>query len=352
MPSVFNELNSVEKGFAEVFETRVKPQLSQLEAERKALLSKATRHAALALGAGLVLALLMLLFGTGSEGLGGILAGLGVPVILGGVAAFLLWKRQEKRWEGSVAEALMPAICDHVGDLSYDRNAHKSFPLDQIRRLGIIRPFTHPTLSDRLEGRYRDTPFEMVEAKLESKKTASHTGGKRADNSNRSTTVFKGLLFRIGVPDPIPTRILIARSFMGPGNKLAEMLSRDTGRTMPKVTTGHARFDEKFVVYSADPDVARRVLAPAFLDNLLEISEAEADTDGTRTLEAAFHEDSFFLALNRKSDFLKMGSLRKPVTGVEEDLHLAFEDIALIHRIIDRLHGDHPDAVEPSARAV
>jgi len=40
---------------------------------------------------------------------------------------------------------------------------------------------------------------------------------------------------------------------------------------------------------------------------------------------------------------MEMGGLRQPVHDVEEDLHGLFEDLAIVRRIIDRLHGDTPD---------
>ncbi|WP_366658279.1 DUF3137 domain-containing protein [Fodinicurvata sp. EGI_FJ10296] len=337
MTATFTERSPAEGGFAAVFADRVAPELDRLEGVRRQLLATAKRHMAIAVGIGLVLGLLLVWTGGNSAGIAGYAFGFGIPVAISAVGAFILWKRQEKQWEGSVAQAVMPAVCDFVGDLAYDREADKGFPLERMQRLGVIKSFHESTLSDRLEGRYRETPFEMVEAKLKSKSSNND------DNSSSSSkTLFDGLLFSIGVPETLRTRILIARDYGGVGNKLTEMFSGKSGRGMPKVALPHEKFESQFEVYADDPEAARAVLAPAFLDNLIAIAEAEGGSEGPRGLQAGFHEDRFFLALSRKEDFLKMGSLQTPVTGIEDDLHAVFDDLALVYRIIDRLHGIHP----------
>ena len=56
-------------------------------------------------------------------------------------------------------------------------------------------------------------------------------------------------------------------------------------------------------------------------------------------MTAGFEGRAFYLALSRKGDFLGMGKLSRPVTAMEADLHAIFDDLAIVRRIIDRLHG-------------
>lgn len=337
----FTERSPIESGFAAVYETRIAPRLNDLEQERKAVLATAKRHAVIALAAGAALGLIFLLFGSGSDGLAGALVGFGVPLAFGGVAAFLLWRRQAERWSASAARAVMPFVCDFLGDLSFDRDALKGFPLERMQKLGVIRPFSRSEVSDRLEGTYRDVPFEIVEAKLinDKRKSTTNTDNSASDSSSR--TQFKGLLIRIGVPEPIPGRILIARDY-GMGNKLMSLFG-SAGRDLPRVETGHGAFEDLFEVHSDDPNAAQKVLPPAFLDSFVKIAEAEGGRRGAKSLEAGFHDDSFFMALQRDEDFLAMGKLTMPADEIENDLHGVFDDIATVRRIIDRLHGDHPE---------
>ncbi|MWD27148.1 DUF3137 domain-containing protein [Aquicoccus sp. SCR17] len=334
MTTTFTEQADIETGFSEVFSDRIVPRLDELEQKRQAILSVAKRHATIALAVGVVFGLWFTWAGEGSGGIGGLIAGFLLPVAFGGVAAFLLWKRQAAKWRGSAAETIMPVICDFIGDMTYDHEALRGFPLERIQKLGVIRPFGEAKTTDRLEGTYRDTPFELVQAKLSS-------NSRRRDDDGAKTQ-FKGLLMRIGVPEPISDRILIARDFHGPGNKLAEMFGGGTGRRLPKVDTGHELFEQYFEVYSSNPSVAREILAPGFLDSFVKIAEAESGRHGPEGLEAGFHEESFFMALKRDDEFLQMGALTSPADEIEDELHGVFEDISTVRRIIDRLHGDHP----------
>jgi hypothetical protein len=336
----FTERSPIESGFGAVYKTRIAPLLNELEQERQTVLATAKRHAAIALAAGAALGLIFLLFGSGSDGLAGALVGFGVPLAFGGVAAFLLWRRQAAKWSGSVARAVMPVVCDFLGDLSHDRDALKGFPLERMQKLGVIRRSSRSEISDRLAGTYRDVPFEIVEAELINDKRKSNTSTDNSGSDNSSSTQFKGLLMRIGVPDPIPGHILIARDY-GMGNKLMSLFG-SAGRDLPRVETGHAAFEELFEVHSDNADMARKVLPPAFLDSFVGMAETEGGRHGAKGLEAGFHDDSFFMALQRDGDFLAMGNLTTPADEIEDDLHGVFDDIATVHRIIDRLHGDQP----------
>ena len=327
----FTERTAIEAGFAKVHDDRIAPELARLDSQRQALLKKAKLHAGIPLGIAAILALAALWKG---DDLTGKLVGAGVLLALGGVVAFLLWRRQARSWGGSVADTIMPVLCEFLGDLSYDREARLRFPVDRLQGLGMIGSFNRTSMEDRIEGSYRDTGFEMVEARLTYRDTDS-------DGDSRNKTVFKGLLFRIDVPEPVPTDILIARDHGSVGNKLAGMFAGSTGRGMPRVEFDHAAFEKAFAVHAGVPDAARRMMPAPFLDNLIAIAESESDR-GTGGMTAAFQGQSFYLALWRDGDFLKMGSLTTPVDEIEDDLHRVFDDLALVRRIIDRLHGDAP----------
>ena len=330
----FTERAPIEAGFSAVFEAEIAPDLDRIETDRQALLKKAKWHTGIALG---ITALLMvwsvMAAETGEERLVGVI----VAILFGGVAAMFLWKRQSGRWGNRLTDTVMPVICRFLGDLDYDKTARKRFPLDRVQGLGLVGNHSTATLEDRLEGTYRDTPFELVEAKLQ--RRSSGGGG---DNDSRTETIFKGLLMRIGVPEPVGTDIFIARELGGVGNKLGEMFASGGGRRMPRVDFDHDAFEAAFAVYADDPDEARRIMPAGFLDTLLGIAEAEGGKKGARAMRAGFQDDSFYLALERGGPFLEVGNLTTPVHDIEDDLHSVFEDLALIRRIIDRLHGRAP----------
>jgi len=325
----FNERTPLEQGFAPIFQAEVRPALMSLEGERLALLAKAKRYGTIVLGIALVIAgAIVLKFGaTIGPIIGAVFVG-----IIGLVGMGIARSMQASKWSGSVVGAVMPAVCAHVGELRYDSSASGGFPLDRMRSLGIIGGYDNSTLSDRMEGRHRDTEFELVEAKLTKKSQDS-------DGDTQTSTVFDGLLFNIGVPVAVPTPILITRDYGKVANKLGSMFSGKKGRGMPRVEVPHEAFEAVFEVHAENPEAARSFLPPAFLDNLLAIGEQEGGNKGTKAMVAGFADQSFYLALSRSGDFMAMGSLSTPVADMEDDLHAVFADIEMVHRVIDRLHG-------------
>jgi hypothetical protein len=332
----FTERAPIEAGFSEIFDTEIAPELDRVETDRQELLRKARLEAGVPLAIAALLAAWSLL---GADDWEGALVGAVVALAFGGVIAFFLWRRRSGKWGNRLTETVMPPICRFLGDLEHDKGARKRFPLERIQGLGLIGSFNRSSLEDRLDGSYRDTAFELVEAHLRQRTRDSDSDG---DNNSRTRTVFKGLLMRIGVPEPVETDILIDRDLGSVGNKLGEMFSFGGGRSMPRVDFDHPEFEAAFAVYADAPDAARRIMPPGFLDTLLAIAEAEGGDKGARAMRAGFQDDSFYLALERRRSFLEVGGLTRPVHDIEDDLHAVFADLALIRRIIDRLHGDAP----------
>ncbi len=337
----FTERTPIEKGFAAVCRDQVFPALARLEDERRGRLRKARLWMAGMVLAGLAAGGAALLISGDS---GPVIAG--IAVIAGVIGAVIARGRQADGWSGLVEQAVMPPICAHVGNLSFDSKGGQDFPLRAFRDLRMIGSYDKATLSDHLTGSYRDTRFELVEARLTETRRDS-------DNKSETHTVFRGLLFCIGVPHPAPTPILITRDYGAIGNKLGSFFSGKQGRGMPRVEMEHTAFEEAFEVHAENPDAARRYLPPLFLGALLDIATTEGGKKGAKAMVAGFRGDTFYMALSRGGRFMNMGALNRPVTEMEEDLHAIFADIAIVHRIIDRLHVDAAATVpdEPEAQA-
>jgi len=124
----------------------------------------------------------------------------------------------------------------------------------------------------------------------------------------------------------------------GVGNKLGEMFAFGGSRSMPKVAFDHAPFEAAFETYADQPEAALRFMPQPFLDALLDIGESHGGHRGARAFVAGFEGTSFYMALRRGGAFMRMGKLTTKVTDMEGDLHAIFDDIALSHQIIDRLH--------------
>lgn len=317
------ESSPIEKGFAEIFAKEIAPELDALEVKRAELIAKGWRNFGITMAVGVVAGIALALWQDDV-----IMSIIVTAFFL--IPAFAIRSAQGKKWSGAVAETVMPSVCRFLGDVQYDRSASNSFSAATVKELGIVRNYDSAKLEDHMTGTWQGTSYEMVEAKLTKQSSNS-------DNSSEST-VFQGLLFRISLPAPAPTRILIVRDFGETFNKLAGIFSSSTTRGMPRVETGHPEFEKDFELHAKTPDGVLEYLPPAFLDNLTSIGQAESD-QGSRGMVAAFEGHDFWLALSRDKPFLEMAKINEPVQGITKELHGVFDDMALIRRIIERLQA-------------
>jgi hypothetical protein len=169
----------------------------------------------------------------------------------------------------------------------------------------------------------------MVEARL---KRRRH--GRRR---SRSTTVFKGLLFDIDVPQVFSCRVLLGSDKGGLINRM-EGFFRDKFGGMESTAFEHPAFEARYEVYSDDPAAARALLAPALLDSLVALCEAA----GEDALRAAFVDGRFLLALPNRKNLFEIGKLHRSLEHLEEDVKTLLAQVTLPHGVIDYLHGDRP----------
>ncbi|ETA53454.2 hypothetical protein P279_03125 [Rhodobacteraceae bacterium PD-2] len=330
----FIERAEIETGFAAVFASEVAPKLDTLEEERLDRNRRGWRYFGIGVAVGLVFGGFLALLIPDPVGRW---IGSGFGLLFGLIGGFAARAHQGSQWSGAVAEAVMPAVCDFLGSLKYDRDAYAGFPVGRVRELGMGGHFNRTSVEDLMEGIYRDTRFAMAEVTLRHKSRKS--GSSKSGSSSSTKEVFKGLMFRIALPQPTPTRILVARNYGTALNALAGFFSGSTGRGMPRVETGHEAFEKDFELHAAEPDRVPDYLPPAFLNNLVAIGAHESEK-GAKGMRAAFDGEDFFLVLERRRPFMEMAKLSRPVHDVTETLHDVFDDLSVVRRIIDRLRGD------------
>jgi hypothetical protein len=311
----FVEREPQEKEFAGSFAREIAPHLKRLEGDRLARRKDTLVRSVLC--AAILLALVPVLY----------VADLGLPVGLffWGICAalgFAFARRPARAFKDDLREVLIGPICKFVGDIDYVREPGGRFDHRRVRDVGAVGSYTSARIEDLFHGRYRDTAFQMAEARF------VRTGSKS------STTVFKGLLFIIEPPKRFDGKVLIARDYGKVLNKIVGFFTSD----MQRVALSHAEFERAFEVYSDDPVRARLLLTPAFLENLLALSEF----DGSKGLTAAFDRGDFLLALSMNRNLFEHGSIWRSAYEVETDVRELLKDVGIVHRVIDYLHGDRP----------
>ena len=313
----FTERAPLEAGFSEVFRSRIVPVLARHEATRRTRRRTALRWMA----------------ATGAGGLGGLgaaagagEAGLGLgAALVGGAGTWGVKSWHESRWQAGLGAEVLPVLCDFLGDM---RHGGPGVDLAPFERLGVVPSHHRAALEDSVGGTHRGIDWALSEARL-TRRTHTRRG------RTRSRTVFRGLLIRIATVNSAP-RIYFGRDRGAALNWLSETFS-GARAGLERVTLDDPEFEAVYEVYSDEPEAARSYLVDTVPAGLRRVALEEAG--GRDYVAAAFEGDGFYLALPRKRDFLRLGSLFTPLTGIEEDLHAALADLDLPRRVIDALTG-------------
>lgn len=248
----------------------------------------------------------------------------GVIVFAGGCVLLQVIQRS---YTDQVRRTVMPAVCERIGGITHAVGQAPDVNFDELEQIGLVPRHNRRRIDDVFQGRHRATGFTMAEVRLRRERRT----GKRS-----SHTVFRGLIFAIEVPRAIPGRILIARDGGLIGNSLKEWIKRFRG--MQRVALPHHAFETSFELYADRPDLARDIVSPALCDNLLALAAAH---DGA-PFQAAFAERRFFLALPSRADQFRIGSLFRSTDALESEVAQLFQEVQIVHRLIDYLHGDRP----------
>lgn len=317
--------NKVDKGssFADFFNEEIAPGLPELEDARKERLRTSyTRAAGLAF-------IIAVLSGIAVAGTGQIVSAAFV-VIAGLLAGLYFVMAPGKKHREAVRGLVVDPLRRFLGGIEYHRDPGKRFELSRFLSSGVIRSFNRVKLEDLIVGRYRDTDFRMVEAQL----NKSRRVGKR----RKSREVFSGLLCEISVPRAFSCSVLLVADKGSLGNWAIDLL-RDKLTNLSPVPLNHEVFEERYQVYSDQPEEALALLQPAFLDSLLAITSMV----GRKALNCAFMDGRFLIAIPQERNLFEIGRLHRSLDHAEEDVRRLAAEFTLPHRLIDTLHGERPE---------
>ena len=147
--------------------------------------------------------------------------------------------------------------------------------------------------------------------------------------------MFQGLIFAIEAPGEIAAPILIARDAGALGNHIAGWIKGLSG--LKRVMLPHPAFEAQFAVYSDRPQIARDTVGPGMCDALVALAEGHQG----RPIQAAFRGRWFYLTMPRRGDQFRLGSLFRSLDGLRAEAQQVLEDVRIVHRVIDTLHGKH-----------
>lgn len=230
-----------------------------------------------------------------------LISSIALMIILG-----LLALRAKKLFRAAVKEAL---ITDNLAlqftDFNFimDKYINKSI----INEVGIFERSFSISGEDYLIGKYKNLEFEVSDIKL-------------VKNSGDSSKVtFNGRWFIFTLDKDFNETIKIVNGNIKHINKKGLHLDR----------TNNASFDSLFHIYSSNKDFSKAFLTQVMIDNILKL---QASLNGS--LSFALINNKLHVAINDKTDFLKININKKITKDIVEELK---DELRQITQLIDEL---------------
>ena len=190
-------------------------------------------------------------------------------------------------------------------------------PKGEVAGAGLVESWNTISGSDLIKGRYKGIDFSFSDLRL------SYIN--ETDQDAKVILRFEGQWLIVGLAAELPSPLwLIARKGLG---KLAK----------PDVETGNTAFDKAFRIKTQDPQAARHVLTPHFMDSLLRIGQ-KADAG----VYVGFMGRQCNIALYSKRDLFEMKGVRlSGKNGIGQLRVKIGQDAKYITDILDELlvHG-------------
>jgi hypothetical protein len=278
-----------------------------------------------------------LLSGLGGPALGWISFEIGDPfaiffglhaAVFGPVHAFYLAHLYRK----AARDVVTPVVCEAIGGMTHHTDV-RSGEVGRLRRAKLVAPYNTLDIDDVFQGTHDGVAFVMMELHLKMvTRSVSGTGSNRR-SSTRTRTIFRGLMFMIATPRPIPVPILIRghRRRVGTPWRLGD----GDLEGMQRIDIPDEAFARHLSLWTRDWNKAAEIVTPQFVSVMARL----AASAGRKGIDAAFDIDQFLLLLPRRGDQFKVGGLFRSVRRLRIDAHRVMDEILMVHRLIETLKG-------------
>ena len=226
---------------------------------------------------------------------------------------------------GSFDSFLKQVVSTHYGDIltAAEGGGEAGLLTDRMQELGLIA-HGRRSLSNHYVGRYRDCRLEMFNICLQ-----------RGHGKNRRSDDY--FILDVSVPRPFDGEVVIKPDAGRAVNFLRALFSK-----RKQVRFDHAAFEQTYEVYAEDDDAARRLINPAFCDNMLAVPALFPRAYGLlpNHLCAAFHAGRFTLAVPRNADLFGLWPHQTMPWRIESGCRRLIARMGIIKTVVDRLHGE------------
>jgi len=289
-------------GFDAFFSGALMQQLEAAEAERRRHVRPVLLKGGLVIAAGIAIAISGFL-ADDVETFGQLSVAGGILLVMFGLA-WVAKPLRKARESGS--GALIQGVCGFL-KLRYS-HAVGDFPFARFGGAGVIPQHDRKTLEDRIGGEHDGVAFELIEAKLEQRRTTTDGKGR---TRTYYVTVFNGLLIDAASPRAFQGRTLVTADSGKIGNLLGGLFRKD-----------------------------ERVLLTTTMMERLVALKGEMKTPP----RAAFVDGRVLLAIPRPGDQFEAGGLFSSLTDPKH-IQEAVSELCAVFRVLDTLQ------LKQSARA-
>ena len=226
----------------------------------------------------------------------------------------LIYGYLEKKLENKIKDKFMYAICKCFDNLSWNNRTYMNNP-SEFHEIGLVNYYNRNTFDDIFYGKYKDTPFEIIEA---------HFRHETGSGKNRHIrTIFQGIILKIKTNKSYNSHTVVR----------PDALIKLGVKNLQRTELEDVVFEKKYDVYTNDEVESRVILNVGLMERLNKAKEVfEA-----KKIFCCFIEDKAYIGLHTCKDMFKLCSLKKNINNAEYFIKL-FDEIISVYKLIDHLN--------------
>lgn len=315
---MFIHTEPYEEGFTEHYTKHIKPHVSSFEELRMQALESASKRtkSAIPLMVLVLFSTIFLLLATEINEYT-LKFAYGVIILSFGAASWWIYS-SINQYKASIKSDIFPNILSFLGNYTFSPECPNR--VYGLRESDIIPDYDRETNEDMIIGKYKDVDIDLFETTLEVIRRQKRT----------NDTVFKGVVISLSMHKYFKGKTIIKKDAGVISN-----LIKNKFTNLENVTLEDPHFEEMFEVYSSDQIESRYLLTPAFMERLVQLSEAFRSTK----IECSFYDNKLLMLIPITQNLFEPGSIFEPEDFVD-DAKTLLKEMNLIFQIIDILKLD------------
>lgn len=215
---------------------------------------------------------------------------------------------------------VMPILVKMYGEFRYSLTS--KIKKDEIKKLAISPSFDHIEAEDSIVGELDNIGFQFCELKLE-----------RSGNNGRHT-MFKGCMVKLTMPFNFNSHTIVQQD----RGKVANWLTKDPKATQ-KVELENNYFEQAFEVFSTDQVLARYILTPVMMEQILALYTMFMKKADAQSFECEFIDNTAIFLISYKANLIEPAWISQSAYDIDA-LPLIEQELELLTSISKQLNLD------------